>query len=68
MIKLELKDYCHNCIGFEADVKSPSLLFGAGDKLIDYTDTIIRCKHRERCANVVKYVMEGYKKENENED
>ena len=67
MIRLELKDYCHDCIGFEADVIGPSLLLGEGDKLIAYTDTIIKCKHRERCANVVKYVMDGYK-EKENAD
>lgn len=66
MIKLEIKDYCHDCIGFEADVEGPHILFGRGNKIVDYTDTIIRCEHRKRCANAVNYVMEGYKKEKEN--
>lgn len=70
MIRLELKDYCHDCCGFEADVQLPVALYytytnGKCDHEYVHGDTIVRCKHRERCANVVKYVMEGYKeKEN----
>ena len=60
MIRLELKDYCHECVGFEADVERPTIFHIDGTIKTIYTDTIIRCKHRDRCAHVVKYVMEGY--------
>lgn len=64
MIKLELKDYCHDCTGFEADVEEPAMLFAIGaSEPIKFTDTIIRCAHRKRCEHIVKYVMEGYKED-----
>ena len=66
MIRLELKDYCHDCVGFEADVEGPTKLYTMGDVVVQ-SDTVVRCKHRKRCAHIVKYVMEGYK-EKENAD
>ena len=65
MIRLELKDYCHDCVGFEADVESPTIYLGRNGIPVEQTDTIVRCKHRKRCRHVVEYIMEGYKvKEN----
>lgn len=64
MIRLEVKDYCHDCVDFEADVEGPTKLYSVDD-IVAWTDTIVRCKHRNRCANIVKYVVEEYKeKEN----
>lgn len=65
MIRLELKDYCHDCVGFEAEVQSPVIYFTTGCEMAEQTDTIVRCKHHKRCRHVVEYVMDGYKeKEN----
>lgn len=49
MIKIEVEDYCHQCLEFEAQVRKPDIIY-AGDK--HYTtlgDTIVKCEHRERC-------------------
>lgn len=61
MIRLELKDYCHDCVGFEPEVEAPVALYYGDNKEIVCTDTIVRCKHAKRCAHILKYVMEGYK-------
>lgn len=61
MIRLEVKDYCHECVGFEADVESPTIFYGDGVIEVIKTNTIIRCRHRDRCKHAVEYVMEGYK-------
>lgn len=62
MIRLELKDYCHDCVGFEAEVESPTKLYSM-DEVVVQTDTIVRCKHRHRCAHIAKYIMDGYKQD-----
>lgn len=64
MIRLELKDYCHDCCGFEAKTIYPDKVYAVGEPDVPYMligDTVVTCEHRERCASAVKYVMEGYK-------
>lgn len=62
MIQLDVKDYCHNCAEFEPDIDK-NHFFAGGD--IYCTETIVRCKHRMRCATLVKYFKEAAKEQNE---
>lgn len=57
MILVEVKPYCNNCLHFEADVENASQLF-AGDAVYAVTDTIVRCKSRNRCESIVSYLLE----------
>lgn len=52
MIKLDIKDYCHSCPGFEASVNKIETdhVVSAGH------DTIIRCKFKGRCESMVRYL------------
>ena len=71
MIRLEVEPYCQECQDFEADVERPEcdLLFGVdydGKTLtyLQYSDTIIRCKYRNRCRRLSQY-LERQKGEND---
>ena len=58
-IKLEVEDYCQECLDFSADVVGPQRVrFGKETAL---SDTIVRCEYRKRCAALMRY-FEGYKK------
>lgn len=57
MIKIEVENYCHPCIEFEADVEVPIAYYASG-KIVEQTDTIVRCKHRRRCENIVNFIKE----------
>ena len=59
MIKLEVKDYCQNCPGFEPSVTRNELYDNAHGGM----ETIIRCKYRGRCESMVRYLK---KESNEN--
>lgn len=49
MIRLEVKDYCHNCPEFQPDVEYPhAVRTGHGDMII--SDFIIRCERTDICA------------------
>lgn len=63
MIRLELKDYCHDCVNFEAEVEKPQAWYDTNNKIVLYTDTIVRCAHAMCCAHIAKYIMEGYKED-----
>lgn len=58
-IKLEVQPYCESCCDFEADVTKPerTTLYGDGVGLYtSQTDTIVKCKYANRCANLVRYL------------
>lgn len=57
MIRLEVKDYCHNCPGFEPSV-SKNEIFELNHSEME---TIVRCKYKGRCESMVRYL----KKEND---
>ena len=59
MIKLDIPQYCQNCIEFEPEItQSPYQVncdcFGGGSCL--YGDTIIECEHRRRCEAIYNYL------------
>lgn len=47
MIFLDVKQYCHTCIYFEADVDKPFKVLPVKNK-----DTFVRCKHRDICEQM----------------
>ena len=73
MIRLEVEPYCQECQDFEADVERPecNLFFGTdpdGKKieLLTCSDTVIRCKYRNRCRRLSEYLKRQTGEENAN--
>ena len=60
MIKLDIQDYCHGCLDFEADVeKGRKTLVGydcLGYEEAFISDTVVRCAHRNRCKAIKRYL------------
>lgn len=54
-IRLEVEEYCHECLDFEADVISPQRVRNGNGELT-MSDTIVQCKHRKRCTNIKRYL------------
>ena len=59
MIKLLVKDYCHNCPEFEPHFSKTEWY---GDTSWCRTDTDITCKHAERCKEIKRYLEKEIKK------
>lgn len=55
MIKIDVQPYCHDCPVFEADVANAHRTIN-DDGEWDLTDTIIRCRRRNLCAGIKKYL------------
>ena len=55
MIRVEVRDYCHDCFDFEANVQGAEE-YQINGKPSGQTDTIIRCRQRNRCENIRKYI------------
>ena len=63
MIRLSVEPYCQNCLDFDADVTKAERT-RLGDGSLGYTDTLVQCKHRRRCAGIVRYLEQQAKGEN----
>lgn len=59
MIRLEVEDYCQNCLIFDPDVLHPTQMFAEG-VVAAQTDTIVRCERRECCENLKKYLQREF--------
>ena len=55
MIRVDVEDYCQNCLDFEPDVTKPEKIY-AGDGEVILGDTIIRCEYRKRCAGIKRFL------------
>lgn len=64
MIKVEVEEYCQQCLDFTPDVTKPERLYTADnpDGFI-MSDTIIRCEYRKRCAGIKRYLDQQAKGE-----
>lgn len=64
MIRIDVEEYCHNCLDFSPDVTRPervtTALYGEA-----WTDTIVRCEYRKRCASIKRYLEQQAKNEQE---
>lgn len=63
MIRLDIHEYCQQCMDFKADVERPVKMFG-DDKAVIQTDTVVRCEYRGRCEAIRRY-LERQAKEGE---
>lgn len=60
MIRLEVEPYCQECQDFEADVDGKKI------ELLTCSDTVIRCKYRNRCRRLSEYLKRQKGEENAN--
>lgn len=57
MIRLEVEGYCQQCMDFSPEVtKAKRLLGPEGEDLGYLGHTVVRCEHRQRCANIKRYL------------
>lgn len=58
MIKVDVEDYCHDCLSFDADVQHGEKMYKDGfygpESVV--TDTVIRCSYRNRCRSIERYL------------
>lgn len=66
MIKLDVEGYCHECLDFCPDVVKPVRVIASGTDAY-YTDTIIQCKYRKRCAGIKRFLENQAKEKPTNE-
>ena len=63
MIRLEVEEYCHNCLDFYADVTPPQRVLTTNGDEFTFSDTVVRCEHRKRCAGIKRYLEQKIKEE-----
>ena len=60
MIRLEVEDYCQDCLQFTADVKPPEKLYGMNgipmESMVIQSDTVVRCQYRKQCRRLMEYL------------
>lgn len=63
MISLNVKDYCEGCPDFEPETNMDKKLCanGCGQTLM-CANTIISCRHLERCQHIMKYLEDRLNK------
>lgn len=60
MIRLEVEDYCQQCLDFCPDIVKPERLVAPnGDTY--YTDTIVHCKYQKRCSGIRRFLEQQIK-------
>lgn len=62
MIRLEVEEYCQDCMDFRAYVTPPQRIRLPNDE-ITLGDTIIQCEYRKRCMNLKRYLERQMKDE-----
>lgn len=58
-IRVDVRDYCAECCDFEADVMKPersTLILDGRKTMVMQTDTIVRCKYRNRCEAIKRFL------------
>lgn len=60
MIRLEVEDYCQDCLQFTADVKPPEKLYGMNEmgmeSMVIQSDTVVHCQYRKQCRRLMEYL------------
>ena len=60
MIKLEVEEYCQDCLDFNPDVIKPERIRTEGGNTY-YTDTVVQCKYHKRCSGITRYLEQKVK-------
>ena len=69
MIRVDVEDYCHACLDFTPDVIKPERYSASTappdstEVFVYYTDTVVQCKYRKRCAGIKRYLEQQTKGE-----
>ncbi len=58
MIRVDVEDYCQQCLDFTPDVAPAVRTYEDGT--MSQTDTVIRCQYRRRCAGIKRYLEQQY--------
>lgn len=62
MIRVEVEEYCHQCLDFSPDVIKPERIYAGGEEVTALrADTVIQCNHRKRCAGITRYLEQHMK-------
>lgn len=67
MITLKVEAYCQNCIDFEPEVDKDGITYecsdftSSGTRSRTFCETLITCKHAQRCACIKDYIKETNK-------
>lgn len=64
MIRLDIEDYCQQCLDFNPDVLKPEREISKtlnGTHSASYSDTIVRCKYRKRCDGIKRFLEQQAK-------
>ena len=65
MIKLDVCEYCQNCMEFEPCVTArPELLYVDNEPHCFIGDTIVKCKNCSKCEVLYKYLKRSEENEN----
>lgn len=62
MIRLEVEGYCQSCLDFEPDVTKPTRVIPIDGECF-FTNTIVQCTNRKRCAGIRRYLEQQLKAE-----
>lgn len=60
MIKLNVKEYCHDCPNFEAE-QHRSILYSGANTIECMSDCVINCKHESTCNKIEDYLKKIFK-------
>ena len=55
MIKLDVQPYCHECAGF-MPFCDRSVEYESEGRVYYRSDTVITCKYKKRCEQMIKYL------------
>lgn len=55
MIRVDVEEYCQQCLDFSPEVIKP-IRVSASDGKVTFTDTVIQCKYRKRCCGMMRYL------------
>lgn len=68
MIRLDIKEYCSNCLDFEPDIIKSERFYqlglltpDEGCTAVTQSDTIVRCKYSKRCEAIKRYLEQQLK-------
>lgn len=65
MIRVEVDDYCQNCLEFEPDVSKPDVMWIGDQRVVFAGDIVVRCEHRDRCREIADNIIAKLKEQTE---
>lgn len=64
MIRVDVEEYCHQCLDFHPDVIPPTkMTWSMESEGRTIGDTVIKCEYRKRCAGIKRYLENQAKNE-----